>query len=200
MRSLKDRGISISAIIIEIATIIFSILLALGVNEWRETQSNKRLAFRALSDFRKELVMNRDAVGAAMKDQEGTVAFLEGVMRRYTAGEQVEVRFPEIDLPDVLTTAWETALVSRALSYIDYDILMVLSEINLQQRWLLSLEEKVFQSILSPGSHDRGQMRGLVRSIHASLKNIMQVERKLIGLYDSGIEKIDHAKPAPGRE
>lgn len=199
MRNLKGAGVSISTILIEIVTIIFSILLALGVNEWRETLSNEKLAFRALSDFRKELVMNRDAVEAAMRDQQGTVAFLEDVMKQHRAAGQADVRFPEINLPDVLTTAWETALVSRALSYIDYDVLVVLSEINLQQKWLLSLEEKVFQSILSPAYRDNGEMRGLVRSIHASLRNIMQVERKLVVLYKSAIEKIDHANRATGR-
>ncbi len=179
------------AVTIQIVSIIFSILLALGLNDWKESRSNKRLALTTLNNFREELGNNKRVIEAALRDQRVYLRSLENNGSQVSTGDRNTSAVPGINLPEVLTAAWETALISKTMGYIDYDVILKLSELYLQQRWLQSLEEKVFQTILSPNTYDGENSGNLARSLHASLKNIMDVEGKLLAMYDVTLKKIE---------
>jgi len=176
---------------IQILSIIFSILLALGLNDWKESRNNKQLALTTLRNLKDELGNNRKAIEAALRDQRIFMRSLENGVSQLNSGKEKALALPEINLPDVLTTAWETALVTKAMVYIDYDVILKLSEIYLQQKWLASLEDKVFQTILSPYSYEKKNSGNLAKSLYASLKNIMEVEGKLLAMYDITLKKIE---------
>ncbi len=191
MHSYKDSKSSLATLTIQILSIIFGILLALSLNEWKESRNNEHLALTTLRNFKEELASNKRAIEAAMKDQQ---TFLESLQKQSGQPEtkkEKTITLPEINMPDVVTTAWETALVTKATVYIDYDLISSLAELYLQQKWLLSLEDKVFQTILSPYSYEKKNSENLVRSLYVSLKNIMQVEGKLLAMYDTALKKIE---------
>ena len=191
MHSHKDLRSSSVMLMIQILSIIFSILLALGLNDWKESRNNKQLALTTLRNLKDELGNNRKAIEAALRDQRIFMRSLENGVSQLNSGKEKALALPEINLPDVLTTAWETALVTKAMVYIDYDVILKLSEIYLQQKWLASLEDKVFQTILSPYSYEKKNSGNLAKSLYASLKNIMEVEGKLLAMYDITLKKIE---------
>jgi hypothetical protein len=191
MHSYKEVKSSAVTLTIQILSIIFSILLALSLNEWKESRNNKQLAFITLKNFRTELGDNKKAIEGALRDQRMFLNSLEDQVAHLKAGKEKALRLPEINMPDVLTTAWETALGTRAMVHIDYDLITNLSELYLQQKWLISLEDKVFQAILSPYSYEKRNAENLARSLYVSLKNIMEVEGKLLAMYDAAMQKID---------
>lgn len=191
MHSHKDLRSSSVMLTIQILSIIFSILLALGLNDWKESRNNKQLALTTLRNLKDELGNNRKAIEAALRDQRIFMRSLENGVSQLNSGKEKALALPEINLPDVLTTAWETALVTKAMVYIDYDVILKLSEIYLQQKWLASLEDKVFQTILSPYSYEKKNSGNLAKSLYASLKNIMEVEGKLLAMYDITLKKIE---------
>lgn len=191
MHSYRDLRNSIVTLSIQILSIIFSILLALSLNEWKEGRNNKQLALTSLKNFKTELLNNKKAVEAAIRDQNAFLISLRKQTLTITPGKNAAIELPEINMPDVLATAWETALVTRAMVYIDYDLTATLSELYLQQKWLSSLEDKVFQTIVSPYSLDRNNMENLARSLYVSLKNIMQVETRLLAMYEAAVQMIE---------
>ncbi len=190
MHSYKDLKNSAVTLTIQILSIIFSILLALSLNEWKESRNNRHLALTTLRNFKEELTNNKSAIETALKDQQ---VFLESLRQagKGGAGGENAVPLPDINMPDVLTTAWETALITKAMVYIDYDLISNLSELYLQQKWLISLEDKVFLTILAPYSYEKKNAGNLAKSLYASLKNIMQVEGKLLFMYDTALKKIE---------
>jgi hypothetical protein len=189
MHSYKDLRSSIVTLTIQILSIIFSILLALTLNDWKESRNNKQLALATLKNFRTEIGNNKKAIETALRDQK---VFLDSLQKQtLDTKKEKTITLPEINMPDVLTTAWETALVTKAMVSMDYDLISKLSELYLQQKWLISLEDKVFQTILSPYSYEKKNTDNLARSLYVSLKNIMEVEGRLLSMYDTAIQKIE---------
>ncbi len=191
MHSYKDLRSSVVTLTIQILSIIFSILLALSLNEWKEGKNNEHLALTTLRNFRIELENNKRAIETALRDQRKFLRSLQDGTAQLQAKNEKVLILPEMNLPDVVTSAWETALSTKALAYIDYDVIVKLSELYLQQKWLLSLEDKVFQTILSPYSYEKRNSDNLAKSLYVSLKNIMDVEGKLLAMYETSIQKIE---------
>ncbi len=112
----------------EALLVVFAVLVALGVEEWREERQLRAFADRAraavdleiqqnLDEFRSDgpgLIDGRDNVGNTLQqlreaqemspDEEGSVDF--------------SFRF---DFPDISTAAWRVAQSSQAAPYFDYD-------------------------------------------------------------------------------
>ena len=192
MHSYKDLRSAAVTLTIQILSIIFSILLALSLNDWRESRNNQQLVLTTLKNFRTELGNNKKAIEAALMDQKEFMKSMQNqTLAQPDRKKAKTIALPEINMPDVLTTAWETALVTKAMVHMDYDLIVGLSELYHQQKWLISLEDKVFQAILSPSSYEKKNDENLVRSLYISLKNIMEVERKLLSLYDTAIQRLD---------
>jgi hypothetical protein len=190
MHSYKDIRNSVVTLTIQILSIVFSILLALSLNDWKESRNNRQLALATLKNFRQEIAANRKAVETALRDQRTFLEALKIQTAQAGAVKERAIVLPEINMPDILTTAWETAIVTKATVHIDYEMVSKLSELYLQQRWLSSLEDKVFQTILSPYSHEKKNTESLARSLYVSLKNITEVEERLLSMYDASIQKI----------
>jgi hypothetical protein len=191
MHTYKELRNSTVTLAIQILSIIFSILLALSLNDWKESRNNKQLALMTLKNFREEIGNNKRAIETALRDQRIFLRSLENGAPRIHTGKEKTLALPEINLPDVLTATWETALGTKAMVYIDYDMISKLSELYLQQKWLMSLEDKIFQTILSPYSYEKKNAENLTRALYVSLRNIMEVEGKLLSMYESALQKID---------
>lgn len=112
----------------EALMVVFAVLVALGVEEWREERQLRAFADRAraavdleleqnLDEFRSDgpdLIDGRDRVGSTLQqlreaqemspDEEGSVDFSFG-----------------FDFPDISTAAWRVAQSSQAAPYFDYD-------------------------------------------------------------------------------
>lgn len=95
----------------EVLVIVISVLLALGLNSWREARAKDRLVDRVESTIRSEVLQNREAVREAL-------AYHEPLLEELRAGRRGE-RILAIDLAargvDVGSTANPTTLFRRLL-------------------------------------------------------------------------------------
>ena len=117
----------------EIATeavmIVFAVLVALGVEEWREERQLHRFADRArvavdselehnLTEFERaesNLIDGRDRITNALQE------LIE--VQRGKPGTSVELGFG-LGFPEISTAAWRVAQVSQSAPYLDYDWLV----------------------------------------------------------------------------
>jgi len=175
---------SIPGIAMQILSIIFSILLALSVNEWKEARGRREVANKSLDNFRREIENNRDVIEKSLRDQKAVISLLHENLRDAGTDKEVLVTVPSIDLPDLVTTTWESAVANDALAHLDYALINKLSGIYLQQKWLMSLEDKIFTTILNSSSYNEENSEGLTASLYSGLKNIIKVETALLGLYE----------------
>ena len=120
----------LAEIAIETAMIVFAVLVALGVEEWREERQLHSLADRArvavdlelqqnLTEFRRaeaKLIEGREEIANAMQ------VVIE-IQRGTRPSTDFELGFT-LGFPEVSAAAWRVAQVSQAATYLDYDWLV----------------------------------------------------------------------------
>ena len=119
-------------VLFESALITVSILLALALDEWRDNRQDEETVEIALSNFIKEIRLNRARVDDAAPFNQGL---------RVVLGQRQQIG--DIDMmesynPIVLqATAWETALATGSVAKMEYELVSALSlTYGLQSRYL----------------------------------------------------------------
>jgi hypothetical protein len=135
----KSTSVWLPRVVFESALITLSILLALGLDEWRENREAEETIKQAMSNFVSEITQNKARVDDAAPFNKG---LREVVDRRYQAGDigSVSEFIGIVDSysPVVLqSTAWETALATGSLAKMDYNLVSALSlTYSLQARYM----------------------------------------------------------------
>ncbi len=128
-------------VLIESALIVMSILVALGLDEWRENREDAETVQQALANFHREIQQNRSRLEYAKPVNEGLLNVLKG---RYDDTELLSVdEFVDMmeiyETVNLQSTAWETALATGSLAKMDYNIVSALSlTYSLQNRYQLA--------------------------------------------------------------
>ena len=119
---MKDLS-SIKKALLEIFSIVLGVLLALGVSEWQEDRRESELAAIALENVRIELESNRTTLEAIHQINTKTIevarldaeSVQDGEDRQFIPGLQVS------------SAAWDAFLSAGISNYIDYDLVLALS-------------------------------------------------------------------------
>ena len=125
-------------VIIESVLIVVSILVALGLDEWRENREDEEFVRTALSNFLIEIRQNQTRVDDAAPFNKG----LRQVLSQHYENEDITtvddfVNMVEIYSPAALqSTAWDTALATGSLAKMEYNLVTALSlTYSLQSRY-----------------------------------------------------------------
>lgn len=120
----------LAEISIETVMIVFAVLVALGVEEWREERQLHRLADRARVAVDLELEHNltefERAEANLIDEQEKIANALQELIEIQRETPDTDSTFMGFTLgfPEVSTAAWRVAQVSQAATYLDYDWLV----------------------------------------------------------------------------
>lgn len=135
--SLADRhSVGFGRILFDMALVVVSVLLALGLGNWREDREKAALTRNVLSVLAQEIESNRKAIDDALPYQDRmALAFREATERFQKTGE---FRFPEeaIGKPAAVRfsrAAYDSALVSQVLPRIGVDTVLKLSALYAEQ-------------------------------------------------------------------
>ncbi|HEY0674196.1 MAG TPA: hypothetical protein VGD27_18115 [Longimicrobiales bacterium] len=177
-------------VFVESFFIMFSILLALAVDNWSETRRYQQLAQQSLSIFERELRQNL----ARLEDVAPYHSGLRSVVAEAVANPEqaadmrsiVEGLKPTV----LLNTAWQTALATGALTHIDVETVSALSlTYSIQERFRenarASLPRVAIAGDLPPTEFTR-----MVHDTHAYLNELVAGEQELRGVYKQAIEII----------
>lgn len=113
--------------LVESVFVVGSILLALAVDEWAENRDFAELADQSLGIFEQEILQNRNRIEDGLPYHQGIRDVL-GQMR-LTQPPVVDLRsiMEGLEPPVLLSTAWETALATGALTHMDFEVVRALS-------------------------------------------------------------------------
>ena len=117
-----DRS-SIKKALLEIFSIVLAVLLALGVSEWQEDRRESELAAIALENVRTELESNRTTLEVIHKNNTKTIAAAKLDDESEQDGEDQQF-IPGIQMR---SAAWSAFLSAGISNYIDYDLVVALS-------------------------------------------------------------------------
>ena len=111
----------------EAAMVVFAVLVALGVEQWREERQLRAFADRARNAVDLEIRQNLDefrktgpGLAEGREQSETALQALLRVQRGETVSGSVELNLG-LELPDISTAAWRVAQSSQAAPYFDYD-------------------------------------------------------------------------------
>jgi hypothetical protein len=123
-RSIAGR---IAELALEALMVVFAVLVALGVEDWRDERQMHDFAERARTAVLAEAAANLDEFRTTVPDLSATLVKLDAVLKSddltLLEGDM------SFELPDFSAAAWRAAQVSQAASYLDYDWLIEVSRV-----------------------------------------------------------------------
>ena len=125
----KAISIWLPQVIIESVLIVVSILVALGLDSWRQTSEDEEFVRTALSNFLIEIEQNQNRIADAAPFNLG----LRLVLGQHYVVDDIDtvdeyVSMVESYSPAALqSTAWDTALATGSLAKMDYNLVTALS-------------------------------------------------------------------------
>jgi len=177
----KAISVWLPQVLFESALIVVSILVALGLDEWRENRQNAELVLNALTSFLSEVEQNKIRVEDAAPFNQG----LENVLNSHYVEDDIDsvdefVSMVESYSPVVLqSTAWETALATGSLAKKDYNLVSALSlTYSLQSRYQQATRSGISE-LTSPQNLGEGRLKLAVYNSIRYLDNVTGMETEL---------------------
>jgi hypothetical protein len=196
----EHSGKSVWHIALEVVLISAGVFLGLMGEQWREGARQRELAEQALRRFRTEITENRKAV-EAVKDYHVTLQKkIQAEFAKPPAERNANsIEFHGIRPANFDHAAWDLALGTQSLAYIDSDLGFELSNIyNLQGR-IADMTRGVMQSMyIAPPTDDRNTTT-FMGAVLVYYGDMTIFEPRLIQMYDELLPRIDKAlgeKPA----
>ena len=199
-RSEPKRRLPIGRLLLESFLIVFAVLLALAVDEWRETRRQRALVRAVLESVRIELDRNRQILEARLPYHESLRQGFETAGERFFVEEGDRFRLADPDRipgradigmkgerglalsPDLADTAWRTASSSGVLTSLDYDMFYGLSVAYTTLGELRRTEEALSKALdgFARAYLERESPLAAYASFEGSLEDLVLRERVLL--------------------
>ena len=131
-----NRG-TYAKILLEGALITLGVFLALMADQWREQAGHQQLAEDTLRRFRTEFRTNRAAVAAVRDKHESSFARIQAYFAAEPAA-RATMTYPHFSTNPAFMeyTAWDLAIATQALAYVDPDLAQRVAHVYAVQRQL----------------------------------------------------------------
>lgn len=194
---LEHRRITFGHLILEAAMIMFSILVALSLESWHEQRKHKTIAQDALAKIRAELARNVDEIGKVISKQKAAIEELTRIEEIIKSKKKSNIQMQTgLEAPVLSRAAWDSAMATQALAYMDFDTVLSLSEIYNSQKWMERLEDQMVRIVMDPSSHTQDQVPHLVTSMKNTLIAYIGIEDEIVKLSQ---KQISPGKTAQGK-
>jgi len=194
----KRGGAWFMRLVIESFAVVFSILLALSLDQWVEDQEHRQLAVKSLASFERELDQNR----ARLEDVAPFHRGLRDVLAKMDSSGEIRsmaemravVGFEPLRPPFLTDVAWQTAVATGALTYMDFETVSALSlTYSLQQRFREQVSSTLPEMIRT-GPALEANVRDLVRYTVDYLTEVTMGEEDLKTIYEQALGVIRAAR------
>jgi len=180
-----SRRAWISRVLVESGLVVGSILLALALDEWNEGQDYQDLATLSLVNFEREIQQNRlrledvTPFHVGLRDVLANMDMGGAAMPATTIRNILEGFQPAL----LVSTAWETAVATGALGYMDYDVVAGLSRTYNLQEQLTTLSRSGMNDLLMGGFRS-GEADLLIYTANRYGRELTEAEQDLQVVYD----------------
>lgn len=197
-RPTLSRG-TYGKILLEVALITLGVFLALLGNEWREGALHRQLAEDTLRRFRTEFQANRAAVDAVRETHVASLKKVQDYFSADAAGRSA-TGYPFLSTnPAFLEyTAWDLAIATQALTYVEPDLAQAVAHVYAVQRQLDDATRDI-TLVMYARAGDVDPVP-LTRSLATYFGDCTLIEPRLMRLYDEILPRLDARLGAPALE
>ena len=188
----SPRGKSVFKVVLEVVLISTGVFLGLAGEQWRENARHRELAEASLRRFRSEILTNRKAVAAVIDYHVATKKSVETYLAADPKRRQtVEVHLSGLQPVFFDHTAWDLALATQSLGYIDAQLAFALARIYVVQQEYAGLTSGIMQAMyLRPPTEN---LEAFFRAVEVYYGDVVLLEPKLLSMYDDLLPQIDRA-------
>lgn len=184
--------------LVESFFVVGSILLALAVDEWAENRNFDELADQSLGIFEQEILQNRNRIDDGLPYHQGIRDLLAQMLLTQPPTVDIRSIMEGLEAPVLLSTAWETALATGALTHMDFEVVRA-----------LSLTYSIQEGFTTGSRSDRprfGSMEGLtgpevaeqIQDAHDYVASLTGDEAELLTVFGQALELIgSYREPVP---
>lgn len=185
------RSFRFAPILLEASFVVLGVFLALVANEWRADANAREQAASARATIIEEIRTNREAVRHIRDYHAHLLDTLRSFPSRTPPSPRVFSR-GFASAATTLSTAWDAANATDAVSHMDYEDVLAFSELYaLQQRYERTAEEVgsvIFGAIFERGSDGVAENYRNLSHINGAL---LYLEYGLLAAYDSVLTRLD---------
>ena len=191
------RSKSFVKIGLEVVLISAGVFLGLMGEQWRERSEHRELAEESLRRFRTEITTNRAALAsrtdyhATLKQELATYFDSDAPRTPERFGQTVHMT-SGISPVFFEQAAWDLAIATQALAYIDADLAFALSRLYTTQQAYGELQRAIVQSTIYGQSWTQ-DLDGAMRSILNYMGDASYFDPRLLTSYDDVLQRIDRA-------
>jgi hypothetical protein len=187
-------GKSIFKLVLEVALISVGVFLGLAGEQWRERAHQRELSEQALRRFRTELVANRKAVESVREYHENLFKQLN-ILKDLPPAKRdtVHVEFKGVRPANFNHAAWDLAVATQSLTYMDPDLAYSLSEIYNVQDQMNGLRGGFTQAMYNAPPALGKNEEAFFGAVLLYYGDMTLFEPRLLTMYDEALQKIGKA-------
>lgn len=193
----EDGGRRVVDLICEVLVISLGVFLGLWATNWHEAREHRADARAALHNFAEEMELNLQSIDQKHPYHE---TVLEQI-NRFLASEQpataarfrAEVPFRGVKPVIFEHTAWDLALATQSLSYLEPKLAFDISKVYTKQNAFQNLENSFLAAAYTPASFASDNMKGMAVAMQTYFNDINLLEPAMITLYQKTIPEIKSA-------
>jgi hypothetical protein len=194
------RSRSLPRVLLEVALIAVGVFLGLMGEQWRQRAEHRELAQASLRRFRDEFRLNRKAV-ADVRDHH--VAGLRDIQAYLgsdqSARERIALPFRGTHPAFLEYTAWDVALATQSLAYVDPTLAQRISRVYAMQRQLDNATRTATDVMYMKAGGGKEGLSSFLGSIATYFGDCNLIEPRLIAEYDRILPQLDRAIGASPR-
>ena len=184
-------------LLFQVTLIAVGVFLALWANNWHEDREHRAQAKAALRNFASEMEANHQATQRNRAYHEAFARELrEFLASKEPASEDrlnKSVHFEGMRPVIFEHTAWDLALATQALSYLDPDLAFDISKVYTDQNAFQKLEDSFLAAAFTPASLSGDNVKGMATAMELYLIDVNQQEPAILQLYDNVIPELNSA-------
>lgn len=166
--------------LLEVFSVIFAVLFALGVDAVYEDYQRKQLAEQALENIVLEIEKNNKELELQVLEIDTLIPNLDRYVQ-LLSGNKVEGSVSlDFEYPTFQTTAWETAKLTNVIPDIAYDDVVKITDVYEQLDFYRGLVDQLVNQILSPNMQLEEHRLAIVRTMRIIAHNLNNVSKGTI--------------------
>lgn len=169
---------------LEAVLIVFAVLVALAVDEYWEQREERQLAETAVERITSELLENRAELLAGRGSNGGLESDLATAVAEASSGEPLTISSVNYEVALVGSSAWETAMATRAIHFMDFDLAAGISRAYRVQELFSDRQLQVVDDVSSLGRGSAPLADGF-RALRGSVSTTRALECELLTTYES---------------
>lgn len=184
------KKVPLKRVLLEIVSVVFAVLLALGVNEWRKNLENEHLSHRALENIVLEIEANKSDIVNGLAEHKRLNAYLDSTLKAYKGAPKenaitVKKSFRFSYEHSVLNnTAWNSAQITQAVKFMDYETIAALSTIYELQAIYKDHGKEVIAAMGKVTFHE-AEFKPFLKANIFNVRISINIEESLVEAYDA---------------